>query len=388
MNASAPHRQNIALESSALFYDPTYLKMTLFVDEHGNGGPRQSYDHPGAEVMENGDVRFTFYAPLARQVEVGGQPNTTMTDRRYPMEKDQEGYWSVLVKGLPPGIHFHEYYVDGTRVLNPQTPIGYGSHRAVNFVEIPEPGVDFYYQKDVPHGRLTMELFPSKTTGKTRNCWVYTPPGYGEDPHKKYPVLYLQHGGGECETDWIWLGKANYILDNLLAEGGCQPMLLVMNALYCIDERVDNEFLQGDFDAMLLNDCIPWIESHYQVEPTPAGRAIAGLSMGSYQTTMTALTHLGMFPYVGIFSGTWEMRWYCKYNYRALFDQPQKLNDALKVLFFGYGEQEERIIRGLEPDLELFDQRGIRYHRYTCPGYHEWTVWRKCLRQFLPLLFR
>jgi enterochelin esterase-like enzyme len=387
MMKKTPHRQNIALESAALFYDPTYLKMSLYVDSNGNAGPRQSYDYPGAEVLPNGDVVFTFYAPQAHRVAVCGLPDTTMTDTLHEMHPIEDGYWSVRVCGLPAGIHFHDYYVDGNRVLNPQTPIGYGSHRAINVVEIPDSDRDFYWQKEVPHGNITMELFPSSVTGKTRNCWVYTPPGYRHDTDKTYPVLYLQHGGGECETDWIWLGKINYIIDNLLAQGKCKEMLVVMNALYCIDERRDDAFLQGDFDAMLLQDCIPYIEANYRASPLNSMRAIAGLSMGSYQTTMTALTHLGMFPYVGVFSGTWQMRWYCNYNYRALFDEPQRLNRALKVLFFGYGQQEKRIIDGLSPDLALFDERGIHYHRYTCPGYHEWTVWRNCVYEFLQLIF-
>ena len=272
-------------------------------------------------------------------------------------------------------------------MTNPLGRVAYGGHKTANFVDIPEED-DFYALKDVPHGTVRMEHFPSATTGRTRNCWVYTPPMYDTEPERKYPVLYLQHGGGETETGWIWQGRMNYILDNMLANGECEPFLVVMNSLYCVDTRTENEFLSGDFDSMLINDCIPFIESRFRVKAGNENRAMAGLSMGSYQTTMTTLRHLGYFPYIGIFSGALLRRWYCDFDYYELFKDPEAFNQKVRLFFFGYGEQEARIVDGLLPDLQKFKESGLRFDTYTCPGYHEWTVWRKCLRAFAGRIFK
>lgn len=185
------------------------------------------------------------------------------------------------------------------------------------------------------------------------------------------------------ESGWLWQGKANLIADNLIAAGECPKLLIVLNCLYCPGPEPE-EFLAGDFDSMLLKDCMPYIEGKYTVEP--GKRAMAGLSMGSYQTIMTTLNHLGMFPYIGIFSGTPQRRWYAKEDYMKAFEDSEAFRERVKLLFFGYGEQEERIVAALEEQFGEFRDKGIPYTAYTCPGYHEWTVWRKCLREFLKLL--
>ncbi len=379
--------KNEALHTDALFFDAAHLKMKLFTDSDGNTGPRHTYEYPGVKIEENGDVTFCFYAPNAREVAVAGFPGSAMTDKKHYMTKGADGYWRVTVSGIPAGYHYHEYFVDNTCVMNPQAPVGYGSHKAVNFFDIPEER-DFYALKDVPHGTLRVEHFFSSVTGRFRDCWVYTPPGYDIDAEKAYPVLYLQHGGGETETGWVWQGKMNYIMDNLLADNKCREMIVVMNCLYCVNDKKEEEFLSGDFDSMLIKDCIPFIESKFRVEKDNQSRAMAGLSMGSYQTVMTTMRHLGYFPYIGIFSGALERRWYCDFDYYKNFEDPEAFNEKVKLFFFGYGEQEERIVNGLEKDLRRFDETGIKYSKFTCPGFHEWTVWRKCLEKFAGLLFR
>ncbi|HPF86543.1 MAG TPA: alpha/beta hydrolase-fold protein [Candidatus Limiplasma sp.] len=377
---------NEAIHSDGLFFDAVNLKMKLFRDADGNVGPRHIFEHEAANVEDNGDVTFCFYAPQAREVAVSGFGGL-MTDRKHLMTRDDEGYWSVRVQGIPAGFHYLNYFVDGVCVTNPLGRVAYGAHKTANFVDIPEED-DFYACKDVPHGTLRLEHFFAQTTNRTRDCWVYTPPMYDDDPQRRYPVLYLQHGGGETETGWIWQGKMNYILDNLIAAGECEPMIVVMNGLYCVDTRVDNAFLSGDFDSMLLNDNIPFIERRFRVKAGDENRAMAGLSMGSYQTTMTTLRHLGTFPWIGIFSGALTRRWYCDFDYYEKFRDTAAFNDKIRLFFFGYGEQEDRIIQGLTPDLRRFDETGLRYDTYTCPGYHEWTVWRKCMRAFARKVFK
>lgn len=376
-----------SLHSDGLFFDQVNLDMKLFPAPDGTLGPRHTLGREGTSVDEAGNVTFCFFAPQAQSVAVSGFGGS-FSSEPIPMTKDAEGYWTVQVCNLPKGFHYVTYYVDGCQVTNPRGLVAYGGHHVANMVEIPEDDLFYTLQGHVPHGTLHMEHFSSAVTGKIRNCWVYTPYGYESRPEKRYPVLYLQHGGGETETGWIWQGKANYILDNLIAQKQCEEMIVVMNCLYCVDWRTEQEFLTGDFDRMLLEDCMPFIREKYRLLPGAENQAMAGLSMGSYQTLMTTLKHLGEFPYIGIFSGAMVRRWYCDFDYYQLFDHPEDFNSKVKLFFFGYGEQEDRIVRDLCPDLDMLQAKGIRHQVYTCPGYHEWTVWRKCLRAFLQRLFK
>lgn len=379
---------NIALDSHALFYDPAYMKMKLFTNSKGQVGPKLSYDIPGVTVTEDGDVQFCFYAPQAKKVQVAGLGNTLMGDELHDLVRDEEGYWKATVKNIPEGFHYHDYYIDGNRVLNPMADVGYGCHRVINFFEKAGEDSEFYQQQKCPHGTLHMELFDSGVTHQTRNCWVYTPPEYEKHMDREYPVLYLQHGGGENETGWIWQGKVNYILDNLLARKQCKEMIVVMNCIYCNDDTRQQEFLPGDFDSMLVKDCIPFIEGKYRVKPGDENRAMAGLSMGSYQTVMTTFKHLGMFPYIGIFSGSPEPRWYCDFDYSTIFNDKEAFMSKVKCLFFGTGEQEERLMKDVGRYYHyITEEKEIPVVWYTCPGYHEWTVWRKCLYEFAQLIF-
>ena len=375
-----------SLNSDGLFFDAVNLKMRLFKGENGVEGPRHVLEREAVELHDDGSVTFCFYAPSAKEVSISGFGGS-FSDQPVEMHKDDDNYWSVHLNTLPAGFHYVNYYVDGVNVTNPMGRVAYGGHKSANFVEIPEKD-DFYMLKTgVPHGTLHMEYFHSTVTGKVRNCWVYTPYGYEDNPDKNYPVLYLQHGGGETETGWIWQGKVNYILDNLIAEGKCREMIVVMNCLYCVNWEKQDEFLTGDFDGMLMKDCIPFIENRYRVLEGNENRAMAGLSMGSYQTLMTTMRHLGDFPYIGIFSGAMLRRWYSKHDYYQNFEDPGMFNSKVKLFFFGWGEQEDRINRDLLPDLDMLMAKGVKFDTFTCPGYHEWTVWRKCLREFLQRIF-
>ena len=373
---------NQAYREFALFFTPANLKMTLSA-----GGPRHILEKDGVEVLDNGDVIFNYYAPDAKSVEVAGIGGA-MTDRRHSLDSVGDGYWRADVKDIPPGYHYIEYFVDGNKALNPLAPFGYGCHQTINFFEKPDLENDFYLFKDVPHGTLHMEIFKSSYTGNPQNCWVYTPPGYETSGSKLYPVLYLEHGGGENETGWIWQGKINYIIDNLLSEGKCSEMIIVMNCLYDVNYKQPDEFLAGDFDHMLVNDCIPFIENKYRINPEPGNRAMAGLSMGSYHTLMTTMRHLGMFPYIGIFSGALDLRWYSKFNHFERYEDADDFNSKIKLFFLAVGEDEERLLNLLKGNIEHLDKNGINYKYFSCPGYHEWTVWRKHVHKFVQLIFK
>ena len=221
--------ENQALTQHALFFDP--LNKSPIFEKEENGEVRIHYvdDKPGVRVLENGDVEFNYYAPNAKSVRVEGIGGSML--QQYDMHPVGGGFWQAIAHDIAPGFHYHHYFVDGVQATNIKAPFGYGCFESINFFEVPggeDP--EFYLLEDVPHGAIRMELFKSSVTGRVRACYIYTPPRYDTDLRKRYPVLYLQHGCGEGETGWIWQGKINCTIDNLLAEGKCNEMLIVMDS--------------------------------------------------------------------------------------------------------------------------------------------------------------
>ena len=252
-------------------------------------------------VFDNGDVEFNFYAPSAECVEVAGVTGSFKSDK-IPLFKKENGYFTRILSGIPAGFHYCDWFVDGVRVSNPDGRF-YGGFRMMNFFDIPETQDDFYFRREVPHGTVRIELYHSSVNGRTKYAYIYTPPLYEENVDKLYPVLYLQHGVCEDETSWLWSGKANYILDNLIAEKKCQEMIIVMNSGYSFKEGEKAIFYPGDFDSELVYDCIPYIESNFRVKKGRSFRAVAGLSLGSAQASLSAANHPDLFGYLGVFSG-------------------------------------------------------------------------------------
>jgi hypothetical protein len=226
---------NQTINSTLLYFNPCFrrrIKMPPLVP--GAPRPPMSLESPvdfkmlqPCKNLGSGKVRLTYYNPDVSAAEVMVDGNS------YPMTKDDDGYWTVEFVTTP-GIHVHRYRVDGAVVLNPVMPFAFCAGEPANIFEVVDDGSDFYLIKDVPHGDLRMEYYRSSYTGRWKACWVYTPAGYEQNPEKDYPVLYLQHGAGEDETGWLDMGKANYILDNLIAEGRCAEMLVVMNCGWAI----------------------------------------------------------------------------------------------------------------------------------------------------------
>ncbi|MBB3108047.1 enterochelin esterase-like enzyme [Paenibacillus phyllosphaerae] len=375
------HR-NQSLHSHALFFDPVLRKVDWSqVDAELNKVPYIE-EKPGVTVLANGDVVFYFLAPNAESVQVAH-----MGGPRCDLRPCGDGYWTVTLSGIPAGFHYHHYYVNGIMVTNPLSPYGYGSFQPINYYEIPDSENDFYLLQPVPHGSIRMELYESSVTGRTRNCWVYTPPGYDQQLEHTYPVLYLQHGGGENETGWLWQGKIHYILDNLIAAGQCEEMVVVMNSGYAFLDEEMSQFLPGNFDAVLMEDCIPFIENRFRVKTDRLHRAMAGLSMGAFQTLLTTFKHIEDFAWIGLFSGSLACKSSSEYDHRKLFEHPEAFNDAVKLLFLGMGEQEHGYDPIVREHRELTD-RGIRSVLYTCPGGHDWHVWRRSVHAFLQRVFR
>lgn len=349
---------------------------------------------PGIVLLEGGRMRLNFLAPTASKVVA-----LLRYRDKVELEKQDNGVWTVEVDGGDGGFCPIMFQVDGVEVLNPLAPIGYGSSHPLNYADIPQEGVDFYLCKEVPHGSVVQEYYYSKVTGAMKSCLVYTPPGYMDDPSKTYPVLYLQHGHGENEKCWVHQGRANFIMDNLIAEGKAEPCIVVMNNGMVQKEqdglRVLDTTLLG---RMILEDCVPFIQSRYRVRTDKWSRAMAGLSMGSMQTSQTTLANPDMFGYAGVFSGfvgAFKIgQEKPDMSYLQELDDKEKFQKDFKVFFRACGETDFVALDRFEKDRQMFREKGLSPEE--CPvhiekmyhGEHEWNVWRMCLRDFAQYLFR
>lgn len=375
---------NQALSEHALFFDDAHRNLVLHVDGEGRPAGKYPVIPEGCKVHEDGSVTFSFHAPDAHRVQVAGLGGGFSNEKR-DMVRGDGGWWSVTLTGIDSGFHYHEYYVDGTRAINPHAPYGYGCSRVINYFELPDKYSEFYLMKDIPHGTVRMNYFKSEITGKVRNCWVYTPPSYEISPERRYPTLYLQHGGGESETGWIWQGKINHIADNLIADGACEELVIVMNcgnALPRDGSAVPNPML-GCVDDVVARESVPYIDAKYRTIANRRARAVAGLSMGGGQAQMAAFKYPDVFANAGIFSAPFDIR---SPYMRECLDNPGRFSDNFNLLFVSWGEYEP--VGGFNrPILTKLRGEGLRSVLYTTPGYHDWPVWRWSAREFLTRLW-
>ena len=349
--------------------------------------PFAHVDKPlGTEVFPDGRVLLRFYGPAAQTVRAGHE------DTWIDLTKDESGMWTGILPYDEPGFKQLAFTVDGVKVLNPLAPIGWGSGSAINYIEIPDPEQDFLLLRDVEHGTVSMEYFPSSVTGETECCYVYTPPRYRDDLETRYPVLYLQHGGGENEGCWVHLGKVNFLMDNLLAEGKCVPFIIVMNNLM-MQVKKDGKWEEdvNQFGDMLIRDCIPFIESHYRTAPGKRNRAIAGLSLGSLYSGQIVMERPDVFGSAGLFTGyTWPVM-----PGHPTKEQPwtEALKDAETFNrevcpFFGAIGDREVSLPLFEKEREFCREQGVNYIQKIYPGTHEWRVWRAAAHDYFQMLFR
>jgi Putative esterase len=281
------------------------------------------------------DLRATFQlkAPDAQKVQVA------MGRARYDMTRAADGLWYVTTPPLVPGFHYYAFIVDGANVADPSSHTYYGAGRDSSGIDVPEKGVDFYEAKDVPHGEVRIRWYLSKVTGAWRRCFVYTPPDYETNARARYPVLYLQHGMGEDESGWIFQGRANFILDNLIAAGKAKPMILVMDNGYATSAGKPNAF-----EDVMLNDVIPMIDKTYRTAADREHRAMAGLSMGGNQTCQLTLRNLDKFAWIGAFSGTGNGLSTAPIDPKTfiggVFTDGAAFNAKVKLLWVGMGTEE------------------------------------------------
>jgi enterochelin esterase-like enzyme len=363
----------------------------------------------GAEyprVDPAGRVQVRVKAPDANKVKLN-----FWSGPKVDMEKQADGFWTFTTQPLVPGLHYYVFNIDGADVSDPGSKAFFGGSRYASAVEIPEPGSSYYSIQNVPHGQVREVWYDSKVTGSWRHALVYLPPDYDAQAKKRYPVLYLQHGGGEDETGWIRQGRANVILDNLLAKGEARPMIIVMAYGYARRAGAPASDLSGPtmgtpqaarardemakvFEDDVTQALIPFIDRTYRTLADRDHRAMAGLSMGGFQTFHITLNHLDLFSHIGGFSGTGgimeDRKPDLKTDFNGAFADASAFAKKVHLLYLGVGTAEpERFqtrIRGLHTALE---QGGIQHVYWESPGTdHEWQTWRRNLKDFAPRLFR
>ena len=349
---------------TGISYDPSY------------GEPDRDGDQ-GYELLDDGRVRLRVIAPNASKVALDQFGRVT------PLIKGEGGVWTGDLD-LGRGFQYFFLKIDGADVLNPYLPIGYGACRPMNFIDVPVPGEDWDGVEGVPHGGVTRHLYPSKVSGKHEVCLVYTPPAW--DPAKKYPVLYLQHGYGENETGWVYQGHLARIADQLLSRGEMEEMIIVMGNGMARDGAPRRNFEL--FPNILLTDLMPFIEGRYNVLTDKWHRAMAGLSMGSYQTSRVTLSHPELFGWAGLFSGFLRAPWHDEDEpHLALLDDGPRFADSFRLFYRAMGTEDQFFDRFLADDA-LLETKPVTLTRRTFPGGHDWSVWRRCIHDFLPMLFK
>lgn len=338
-----------------------------------------SLNQPGKEypqVNSQGYARFRIEAPQAQSVVVslglGGTKGGT------PLAKVEDGSWMGTTAGpMDEGFHYYHLTIDGGVFNDPGALNFYGSTRWESGIEIPAHDQDFYALKDVPHGNVQQILFPSKSTNTSRRAFVYTPPGYDKDLKKRYPVLYLQHGWGEDETAWSNQGRANLIMDNLIAEGKIRPFIIVMT--YGMTNEIKwgglRNFDIKPFQTVLVEELIPYVDANFRTLAESSNRAMAGLSMGGMETRTITLNKPEVFSYWALLSGG---------TYK-----PEDIKDKSKVklIFTSCGSKENP--EGVKKSVEDLKAAGFNAVSYVSENTaHEFLTWRRSLYQLAPLLFK
>ena len=327
-------------------------------------------------VNSEGYARFRVVAPDAKSVIVslglGGRGGTVL-------RKDKDGVWTGTTEGpMDEGFHYYHLTIDGGVVNDPGTHNYFGSCRWESGIEIPAHDREFYANRmDVEHGNVQQVLFPSKSTGEVKRAYVYTPPTYGKKKRKRFPVLYLQHGWGENETSWPNQGCAGLIMDNLIASGKIQPFIVVMTYGMTNDIKFGGirEFTAKEFETVLVDELVPYIDAHFLTKADKWNRAMAGLSMGGMETKLITLRRPEAFGYYGLLSGG-------QYEPSDIKDK-----DQVRLIFQSCGSKERP--DGIKKSTEALKAAGFNAVGYISEGTaHEFLTWRRSLYEMAQLLFK
>jgi enterochelin esterase-like enzyme len=382
----------------------------LFPAPQQQASPNDTLKSP--EVLGDHKVVFRLFAPKASELTISGDWITQGRGTGGNLQKDEQGVWSITVGPLVPDFYSYSFAVDGVRTLDPQNvQIKQGISSLSNMFLVPGEQAAYADTNTVPHGEIRIAWYNSSTLKDLRRMHIYTPPGY-EIGSEKYPVLYLIHGGGDDDSGWSTIGRAGFILDNLLADGKTKPMIVVMpngsislpgvstavadkNNPAALAARIRNiSKLHDTFVEDLLNNIIPYVETHYRVLANRESRAMAGLSMGGGETLRAAPSNLDKFAYIGVFSmglqegsnagvnSDFELR------NASFFANAAETNKRLKLFWIGCGKNDMTVTDGPRKLSDLLKRKGINHEFHETEGGHTWINWRLYLRDFVPLLFK
>ncbi|MTK54356.1 alpha/beta hydrolase-fold protein [Paludibacter sp.] len=342
-------------------------------------------------ILDNLSVVFKIKAPDAKKVQID-------LGKLYDMTKDDQGFWTVTTAPQVPGFHYYSLVIDGVKVVDPASETFYGMGRMASAIDIPEKGAGFYEVKDVPHGALSSQYYFSKVTNSWRRLFVYTPAGYDVNAKVKYPVVYIQHGGGEDERGWAVQGKTDIILDNLIAEGKAKPMIVVISNGNVTTGKGGGGYsnaAMAAFKEEMTKNIVPFIDKTYRTLADVNHRALCGLSMGGGQAFYVGLGSLDCFSSVGVFSsgifgGIANPNgkvFDADKEIPGLLSNSKSFNQKLKLFYVSVGEQDPRF-EFTKKEVKKFQDSGLRVQFASFPGDHEWQVWRKSLHDFASRVFK
>lgn len=386
--------------------------IALPLSAQDEGGP-QRREYKSTEILPDGHVVFRIFAPAATKVNLNGDWVTHGRGTAGPMTKGEDGMWSLSVGPLVPDFYGYSFNVDGVPTIDPRnTQMKFGEASMSNILEVPGPQEDFEATKPVPHGEVREAWYQSSTFGELRRLHIYTPPGYNTSKGN-YPVLYLINGGGDNDSSWTSLGRANSILDNLIAAGKAKPMIIVMpNGSVSLPGIVPSMMadrvspagiklrvatlgkLHDAFVNDLLTDVLPYVEKNYRVTANGENRAVAGLSMGGAETLRTGVGHFGMFDYIGVFSmgaqPGLDGPFLPDFEERnaAFFKDPAVTNKTIKLFWIGVGSNDKTVGKGPNNLADGLTKHGIHNQFHQADGGHDWMNWRPFLNDFAQQLFR
>jgi len=364
----------------------TFAAMAQSPSEYNLGGKLFPQINPDKTVT------FQFNAPSASKVVLS-------LGKDYEMTKDEKGAWTVTTDPQVVGFHYYSIKVGGLGVIDPAGEVFYGTSKYSSAIEVPEDEKTAAYytpKQDVAQGAVRSVRFYSDVCKEWRRMYVYTPAEYYDNPQKRYPVLYLQHGGGEDETGWIFQGRADVILDNLISEGKAEPMIIVMNSGYAKRPGSNDSF--DAFEEMMTKEVIPFVDGRYRTITDREHRATAGLSLGAKQAYDLALGYPEYYSAVAGFSGIIVVGEFNRSNpgimdktrrkeaYNGIFADPKKFNKDFSLLFISNGEVEGTHLKKMSAELK---KDGVKNTFYQSKGTaHEWLTWRRSLYQYVQLLFK
>ena len=326
---------------------------------------------------------FKVVAPHADKVALD------LAGKKYSMTRDEKGVWTCTSDPQVVGFHYYAILIDSVPVMDRNTEAFFGSNWESSGIEIPEgPEGDYYrFNKDIPHGQVRSIYYWSEINGMERHCNVYLPAEYENNPDKKYPVMYLLHGWGEDENGWSNQGHMANIMDGLINAGKAVPMIVVMD---CGDIKTNSDVRKAstyDVTQIYINDLMPFIEKTFRTKNDRQNRAMAGLSRGGFQTTMTVFANLDKFAWMGTFSGFFSRPGdNITEAFNGVFKDPAAFNKQINLLFISTGTEERRPNEAVDA-LKAHGIKNIVYHESQGTA-HEWLTWRRALNEFAPRLFK